>query len=90
MINLAQCNSCHKQIKINHQFITCNICKHNFHTKCLKIDKITYEKMRNNEDMICKKCNEELLPFFPHRDELNKSNDLLLSDKIIFQRNKFL
>ena len=82
MVSLAHCNSCHKQIKINHQFITCNICKHNFHTKCLKIDKITYEKMRNNEDMFCIKCNEELLPFFPHRDELNKSNDLHLSDSI--------
>ena len=82
MVSLPLCNSCHKQIKINQHFITCNICKHNFHTKCLNIDKITYEKMRNNEDMLCLKCNEELLPFFPHRDELTKSNDLHLSDSI--------
>ena len=55
----------------------------NFHIKCFGIDKKDYDKIKNNDEIgFCSTCNEDLLPFFPTKDEINKKTNVHLSESI--------
>ena len=78
---INKCESCHRQLKSN--YINCKICRKNYHIKCTGIDKKVYDKIQNNDETVfCSNCNEELLPFFPSKNEINKKNNVQLSESI--------
>ena len=59
----SPCGICSRNINKNHRYLQCVMCKYRFHMKCNKIDTNAYNKMKDNEDIICLKCMEGNIPF---------------------------
>ena len=76
------CGSCCKLISSKQKHIKCNICYLNFHIKCSKIDIKSFENMeKRNDEILCLKCRDELLPFSHSIDDYKKK-DPVLSESI--------
>ena len=63
------CGKCNKHITYNAKSLRCNVCNYWSHMKCEQIDSKHYEKIRSNENYLCKKCKEEIFPFQKLSDE---------------------
>ena len=80
-----KCNACLIKIAKNRLAVQCKFCKQYFHTKCKNIDRITYNKVKEDSHIwFCRPCNREFTPFADLNDELLR---LTLQDNDNFNFN---
>ena len=64
------CRICTKRILSHARTVTCTLCKHNYHCKCISIAESDIRELLSNDEWLCRQCMGNLLPFIHISDDV--------------------